>query len=151
MRHKAFANASLLRAIRGNDSAAHDDELRKSLHHVILANRFWLALILGVPFNNEEESRIPESLEGVAELYRETHARELEWISRAQASDLARTIETPFIPGQNLSVTEALTQVCLHSHGHRAECAMRFRQLGGTPPALDFIVWLKDRPAADWS
>jgi len=150
VRQKAFANASLLRAVRHHPAAAQDDELRKLLHHIILANRFWLALILGLPFSHEEESRIPESLEAIAEQYRETHALELEWISGAQEADLARMLETPFIPGRSFSVAQALTQVCLHSHGHRAQCSMRLRMLGGTPPAMDFLHWLGERPTADW-
>jgi hypothetical protein len=62
--HKGYANASLVKAIQQNEAAAQDVELRKTLHHIILANRFWLLLILGLPFAVEEESRIPESLEG---------------------------------------------------------------------------------------
>jgi len=149
--HKAFANAALLRATSRHEGAAHDGELRKLLHHVILANRFWLALCLGLPFRIEEESRIPASLEAIANRYRETHTLELEWMSGAQERDLARMLESPLIPVRSCSVAQALMQVCLHSHGHRAQCSMRFRLLGGTPPAMDFFVWLKERPAADWS
>jgi uncharacterized damage-inducible protein DinB len=150
LRHKAFANASLLGAIRCQEGAAQDDELRRLLHHIILANRFWLALILGIPFEHDEESRIPVSLEAIAARYRETHTLELDWMSRAQETDLARTLETSFFPAQTFSVSEVLMQICLHSLGHRAQCAMRLRSLGGTPPAMDFIVWLKERPAAEW-
>ena len=145
VRHKAFANTALLVAIRRAEAAAHDDELRKLLHHILLANRFWLMLILELPFNREEEARIPESLEAIAQLYRETHALELNWICRAQEADLARSLETPFLPGHRFSVAQALTQVCLHSQGHRAQCASRLRLLGGTPPSTDFILWLKRR------
>ena len=38
----------------------------------------------------------------------------------------------------------------MHSYGHRAQCATRLRQLGGIPPQMDFVMWLKDRPAPDW-
>jgi uncharacterized damage-inducible protein DinB len=38
-------------------------------------------------------------------------------------------------------------QVCLHSHGHRAQAAKMLRRLGGEPPATDFILWLANRPA----
>lgn len=150
VRHKAFANASLLRAVRQHQAAAHDEELLKLLHHVILANRFWLALILGRPFRHEEESRVPETLEAIAEQYRETHALESEWIASAVEPDLTRVLETSFIPGRSFTVAQALTQVCLHSHGHRAQCSMRLRLLGGTPPAVDYIHWLGERPTADW-
>lgn len=148
--HKGYANAALLKAIRQHETAAQDPELRKLLHHIILANRFWLRLSLGLPFAVEEESRIPESLEAITAQYRETHAQEREWLSQVREPDLARILETPFIPGHSFSVAQALMQVCMHSNGHRAQCATRLRLLGGTPPGMDFILWLKERPSADW-
>lgn len=148
--HKEYANATLLKAIRQHQAAAEDPELRKLLHHIILANRYWLFLILELPFAVEEESRLPESLRAITALYRETHAQEGQWIAQLQEDDLARTLETPFIPGLHCSVAQAIMQLCLHSQGHRAQCAGRIRSLGGEPPTLDFILWLKERPAADW-
>ena len=151
IRHKGFADASLLREICRNGTALQDTELRTLLHHIILANRFWLMLILGGPFNIEEESRTPESLEAIAIQYRETHAQELQWVYQAQQTDLDRVLQSPLLPGRSVSIAQALVQVCFHSHGHRAQCAAKLRMLGGTPPATDFVHWLKDRPAADWS
>jgi uncharacterized damage-inducible protein DinB len=116
------------------------------LHHIILANRFWFSLILGRSFAREAESKIPDSLETVVNLYLETHTEELEWLTHLQDSDLAAALVTPFIPGRTFSVAEAVLQVCMHSHGHRAQCATRLRILGGTPPASDFVLWLRDRP-----
>jgi uncharacterized damage-inducible protein DinB len=150
IRHKAYANAALLKAIRRHEPAAQDPELRKLLHHIILADRFWLLLTLGRTFLQEEESPVPESLEAIAARYRETHTQELDWWSRLRESDLARTLETSFIPGHRYSIAQAAMQVCMHSHGHRAQCAARLRLLGGTPPAMDFVLWLKERPAPDW-
>lgn len=130
--------------------AAQDEELRKLMHHVLLANRFWFSLCAGHDFAAEEESKVPESLEAVAVRYRETQAQESEWISQLQESDLAGRVQTHYIPGSSFSVAEAVMQVCMHSHGHRAQCATKLRSLGGIPPAMDFVVWLKDRPAPDW-
>lgn len=148
--HKGHANASLLKVVRQHETAANDAELRKLLHHIILADRFWLSLILGLPFAVEEESRTPESLETIAAQYRETHTREMDWMAQARESDLARAVETPYIPDFSCSVAQALMQVCMHSHGHRAQCSARLRLLGVAPPNMDFILWLKDRPAPDW-
>jgi uncharacterized damage-inducible protein DinB len=148
--HKGYANATLLKTIREHEGAAHDLELLKLLHHIILANRFWLRLILGLPFNVEEESRAPESFEAIAALYRETHAQEMEWLTQIREPDLERVLETPYLPNFSCSVAQAMMQVCLHSHGHRAQCATRLRVLGVTPPSMDFILWLKDRPLPNW-
>jgi uncharacterized damage-inducible protein DinB len=150
VQHKWYANAAMIKAIGQHEAAAQDLELRKTLHHILLANRYWLSLLLTLPFVLEEESRIPESLAIVAAQYQETQAREVTWLAEAQEADLAGLLETPFMPGVTYSVAQALMQVCLHSHGHRAQCTTRLRSLGGTPPATDFILWLKERPAPDW-
>ena len=147
--HKVWANTNLLNAIREHQAAAGDPELQKLLHHTILANRFWLLLSLGLPFVQEQEARVPESLEGIEALYRETHAKELEWMSSIAEADLDRRLETPLVPGLSCSVAQALMQVCMHSQGHRAQCAAKFRELGGEPPGTDFILWVKERAAID--
>jgi uncharacterized damage-inducible protein DinB len=149
--HKNHADAALLRTIAGHEPAASDTGLRSLLHHVILANRYWLCVFLGHPFDIDRESQVPESLEAVATLYRDTHRRETEWVMGLRESDLQRMLATPYFPARSFSLPQALIQVCMHSQGHRAQCAARLRSLGGHPPATDFIVWLKDRPAADWS
>lgn len=148
--HKGHANAALLKAIRQHEPASKDEELRKLLHHVLLANRFWFTLSIGREFALEKEAQVPASLETIATQYRETHEQESAWISAIKEADLERRLETPFIPGSSFSVAEGMMQVCMHSHGHRAQCATRLRLLGGTPPATDFILWLKTRPAPEW-
>jgi uncharacterized damage-inducible protein DinB len=149
--HKNYGNAMLLNAIMAHEQASADKELRNLLHHIILANRFWLSLLLDESFDVNGDSHPPRSLEDVAALYRQTHDRELEWMSRINDSDFERTPVTPFIPDRTFSLVEAAVQVCLHSHGHRAQCATRLRALGGKPPPLDFTLSLKDRPRAEWS
>src|SRR5262249_21848985 len=109
-------------------------------------NRFWLFLSIGIPFAEEEESQVPESLEGIEARYRETHAREMEWMSTITEADLDRRLESALIPDFSCSVEQALTQICLHSQGHRVQCAARIRQLGGLPPQTDFIRWVREQP-----
>jgi hypothetical protein len=40
--HKGYANAAMLQAVRQNPAAASDPEMLDLLHHILLANRFWL-------------------------------------------------------------------------------------------------------------
>lgn len=44
-------------------------------------------------------------------------------------------------PPLTLTVGEALTQCALHSQWHRGQNATRLREIGGSPPAVDLIVW----------
>lgn len=150
VRHKAWADAALFAAIRAHANAADDPELLRLLHHVILANRFWLSLFLDRAFDREGEARQPETLDAIAAVYRRTQEDELAWISRTEAGALQRRVETHYLPGRGFSVAEALMQVCMHSQGHRAQCAARLRSLGGEPPVLDFLLWLNERPVPAW-
>src|SRR5688572_25194741 len=90
--HKNYANAMLLSAICANEQASADAELRSLLHHIILANRFWLSLFLDETFDVSVESLCPHSLKDTAALYRQTHDREFEWISRISDSEFERTL-----------------------------------------------------------
>jgi uncharacterized damage-inducible protein DinB len=149
--HKGHANAAVLRAIRENGAAAADPGLYELLHHILIANRFWLLTILGLPFVFEDESRPSPSFDALIQRYGQTHEQESVWLEAAAEADLARVIENPLIPGASCSVSQALMQVCLHTHGHRAQCAKLLRRHGGVPPPTDFILWLTSRPTAEWA
>ena len=144
--HKGHANAAMLTAIRQNPAAASDPDLWELLHHVLLANRFWLLTVLGVPFVHEDEARLSSSFDALVDRYASTQAQEVTWLEAAAEDDLALTLEDARIPGGKCSVAQAFMQVCMHSHGHRAQCAKLLRRHGGVPPMTDFILWLASRP-----
>jgi uncharacterized damage-inducible protein DinB len=146
MRHKWWANAHLMRAIEQHPPAAGDEELRKMLHHILVANRFWFLTILGHPFIREDEMQIPSNLANIIDRFNETQRLESEWLSKASEPDLERTLETRSSRlGIDVSVRQAILQICLHTQGHRAQCATRLRSLGGTPPGMDYVLWIKER------
>lgn len=145
--HKGHANAALLNAVRQNEAAAADPELWELLHHILLANRFWLLTVLGSPFVFEEESRPSVAFDELIDRFARMQAQERAWLASAAEADLARIMKDALIPGGECSVAQAFLQVCLHSHGHRAQAAKLLRRHGGTPPATDFILWLANRPA----
>ena len=151
MAHKGHANAAVLNAIRQNDGAVADPELWELIHHILLANRFWLLTIRGLPFVFEEESRPSSSFDALVQRYANTQEQESAWLETATDATLARIVESHLIPGGRCSVSNALIQVCMHSHGHRAQCAKLLRRHGGVPPPTDFILWLASRPRADWA
>ncbi len=148
--HKDHANATLLTSIRLHDAAAVDKELRDLLHHIILANRFWVLTCSGQPFNLREEMRAPESLDELIGIYRRTQELEAPWIAQLTPAELSRELNNPIIAGTTCSVAQAMVQVCMHSLGHRAQCAKMLRRLGGEPPMTDFILWLTHRSPAQW-
>ena len=98
IRHKWHANAHILAAVRQHDVAAQNEDLRKLFHHILIANRYWLWLILEKHFVREEEERIPAALDGIIARYKETAEVELDWLERCQQPDMDRTVATPFSP-----------------------------------------------------
>lgn len=151
VQHKWYANARLLAAVRQAPAAAQDKQVRELLHHILLANRFWLKLSLGAPFSLESESQVPESLDALVTQYKETYAEEAAWVKHLTEDELERQLQASYFKGHSFSVEEGIVQICMHSHGHRAQVAIRLRELGGTPPGLDYVMWLKDdRPPVTW-
>ena len=148
--HKGHANAALLTAIRQNPTAASDPELWEQLHHILLANRFWLLAVLGLPFVHEDEARPSPSFDALIQRYGSTQAQEATWLEAATERDLARILQDALIPNGRCSISQAFMQVCMHSHGHRAQCAKLLRRHGAVPPPADFILWLTTRPRAEW-
>jgi uncharacterized damage-inducible protein DinB len=148
--HKGYADAALLKAVGENGAAKSDPEIRELLHHILLANRFWLCSILDVPFVLAHESRESSSLDALVQRYAAVHALESAWLQTAADADLARVLDHPDVPGGRCALSQALMQVCLHSHGHRTQCAKLLRSHGGVPPVTDFIVWLATRPRPAW-
>jgi uncharacterized damage-inducible protein DinB len=149
--HNGHANAAMLSAIRQNEAAVADTELCELLHHILVANRFWLLTVLGLPFVFADESRASGSFDVLVQRYATTHERQSAWLGVATDADIARILESGLIPGGRCSVAQAFTQVCMHSHGHRAQCAKLLRRHGGAPPMTDFILWLASRPAVEWA
>ena len=145
--HKGYANTAMLNAIRPNTTAVSDSELWELLHHILVANRFWLLTVLGLPFVLNDETRQSGSFEELIQRYGSTHEQESTWLVTATEADVGRILENPLIPGGSCSVSQAFMQVCLHSQGHRAQCAKLLRCHGGALPPTDFIVWLASRPS----
>ena len=146
MRHKWWANATLLRTIEQHPAAAEDEELRKMLNHILFSNRFWLLTILGHPFDREREMQTPATIANIIDRFSETERLESEWLSHAGESELERTLETRSSRlGIDVSVRQAILQICLHTQGHRPQCATRLRALGGTPPGTDYVLWVKEK------
>jgi uncharacterized damage-inducible protein DinB len=149
--HQAWADATMLAAIRAHPAAWEDEKLRQTLHHMITVQRAFLALLVKWPLDMAAELKPPDSFDALVARFRDTHPAEIAFAKDLDDASLARVIEPPWLPGSKLTVAQAIMQVLMHSQSHRGQCASRLRAAGGQPPTFDFILWLKDRPAPAWS
>ena len=141
--HQAWADAELLRAVGANQSAAADEKLLGTLHHIVFVQRVFTAMLNGGAFDIQQESQPATSLAGLQERYAESHANQRLLLKDLTAESLTRWVENPWAPDLSGTVAEILMQVVLHSQNHRGQCLTRLRELTGAAPTLDFIVWLK--------
>lgn len=146
-RHQEWADTLVLSATRSQPGAAEDADLRKRLHHIAGVQRAFLALILDRPFDVAAEMQVPGTHEELERLFREAHADAAGLLDRLDEAGLAAEMKMPWIPGLRLQVGQGLLQAVMHSQHHRGQCAMRLRELGGAPPMVDYIFWLKEQQA----
>jgi uncharacterized damage-inducible protein DinB len=129
--------------------------LRKTLHHICDAERWWYANWTQGPSKFEV---LPDDLPiaSFLETWQQTTRRRDEWLANQSPDDLSRKITA--MPGGipvHFRAGESVIQLCGHGTHHRAQCVNLLRRLGLTPPAIDYIIWVRtdgvpdDRPS-DW-
>lgn len=152
--HQAWADAEHWRAIQCNPAASQDKVIFEKLHHIHLVQHAYLRIVSakGAGFKPTK----PEDFPGVNDLKnyaRNFHNQILPFLDALKNEDLNNKIIIPWAPTPPVDITveQALMQVIMHSHYHRAQNATRLRELGGEPPPTDFVQWLwTGRPKPDW-
>ena len=147
--HQAWADASLLSAIHAHPPLLDDEWLQKTLHHIVVVQRYYLSRFLDRPFDRDKESQPPASFADLVELFRGASDEELAFVSDLSTDVLERRF---ILPRVNIEATiaDGLTQIVMHSQGHRGQCLRYMRKQGAETPTLDYILWAKDQPGPVW-
>ena len=152
--HQEWADAEHWHAFEAHGTALDDKAIRDRLYHIHMVQHAFLYMT--GPRTSQFERKKPEDFPAAADLkeYAQQGLAELSARLKAATTErLEEIIEIPwFKPPARISVRQALTQAAMHSHYHRGQNATRFRELGGTPPTTDYIIWLQlGQPSARWS
>jgi uncharacterized damage-inducible protein DinB len=150
--HQFWADAELWTAIGAHAPARDDRIIHDRLHHIHEVQRafVWTVGDRAAPFSSTRPDNFA-SFEALRTYARESHDTARRFLEPDATAD--RRVEIPWFkdPPLTLSVAEALTQMTMHSQHHRGQNATRLRQLGGTPPTVDLIVWYwRGRPTPSW-
>lgn len=152
--HQEWADALHWTAFAAHAAALEDRALRERLHHIHLVQRAFLEIARGggMPARMKlEDYASMAALRADAISY---HAAARELVESVPEAQLGETILIPWFKDPPCAITlgQALHQAAMHSHYHRAQNATRLRELGGSPPLTDLIVWWwKGRPAPEWA
>jgi len=151
--HQEWADAEHWRALEAHAPALADKAIRERLHHIHLVQSAFLWVV--GPRTEQFAISKAEDYPNMADLKafaRKGHVELATTLDEMDEVRLAEMIEVPwFRPPVRIARRQALMQAAMHSHYHRGQNATRLRELGGVPPATDFIVWVRNgQPAARW-
>ena len=157
-RHMEWADATVWSAVLACEPAQSDARLRGLLYHSHLVQhaflRTWRGQPRDLPFPSFEELA---GLMRWAQTYHDEVVGQFDTFTPAalgQPMPLAwADLVEPMIgrPPAVTTLAETVLQVPLHTHYHRGQVNVRLRELGSTPPLVDYIAWLWfGRPRAAW-
>ena len=157
-RHMEWADALLWSAVAEGSAASGDSKVRTTLYHVHLVQhaflRTWRGESMETPFPTFDK------LSGLMGWARSFHEHAGVYIAALEAEVLAAPMPLSWSayveqaigrPPESTTIGDTVLQVALHSIHHRGQLNVRLRELGATPPLLDYIAWVwYGRPGAEW-
>lgn len=156
--HMEWADAAVWSAVAATPAALADARLKEVLAHLHVAQRGFLRAWRGEP----RDAPYPPlaTLPEIANWARACYGEALAFLDALSDADANRPMVLPWasMVEKRLGRTPALTtlydtvlQVPLHSLYHRGQVNARLREVGGTPPTVDYIAWVwLGRPPATW-
>ncbi len=157
-RHMEWADATVWTAVLESEAARGDGKLRGSLYHLHMVQRAFLRAWRGEPRDTPYPTF--DDAQSLAAWGRSYYTELFPHLDSLDDAKLAEVMPVPWSsmverrigrkPGPT-TVAETALQVALHSLYHRGQVNARLREVGATPPLVDYIAWLwLGRPGAEW-
>ena len=142
LKYNAWANSRAIASIRtvpGDSSKAVDP-----LSHLLIAERFWLHRIQGLPNPGGGWGTMP--LDECETYASETHARFEAFLEEVTEGRLSGTIHYRNLAGEpyDTPLRDILTHLYTHGVHHRGQVLAAVRAAGGEPLTLDYIAFERE-------
>jgi uncharacterized damage-inducible protein DinB len=155
-----WADALVWTAVLALPAEAQQDEfLRTKLHHLHGVQLGFLNVWRGRRERPAGLESFPDST-ALGRWAREFHRDLAEHLIGLDPAALGSTVNVPWVqwveerigrPPADTTLAETMIQTASHSMYHRGQVNTRIRELGGTPPLVDYIAWIwMGRPPASW-
>ena len=157
--HMKWADAEVWKKLLSFDSTMDDERIIKLLYHLHQVQYAFFSLWNNIPIEVPKLEAFPE-LKSVAKWGFDYQQKLNDFLSSQDEFDKDKIVQIPWsifmerrigkkvVPA---TLEETMLQVAMHSAYHRGQINTRFRELGGEPASVDFIVWVwLGKPKADW-
>ena len=160
LRHMEWADARVWAAVP--TTPPEDARLHQLLTHSHMVQHAFLTIWRGADVNPvfQHGQSLP-LLADVQAWARPYYAQAHAFLDAAADDRLEQTVEMPWAaeltdylgrPPGPTTLAETIVQVTSHSTYHRGQINARLRELGVTPPLVDYIAWLwAGKPSAEWT
>ena len=155
--HMEWADAKVWSAILEVDEARDDQRLLDKLRHLHETQQEYLSLWTGEPPQRAEDSA---TLATVCEWAQPFYAAARTFVDATDAPSLSEPVSGAFVERMRqflgpqrgpVTLGDTVMQVVTHTTHHRGQVMARLRELGGTPPLVDYVIWLwTGTPAPAW-
>jgi len=154
-----WADARVWKAVTAMETDPADPVLMERLHHVHVVQHVYLQIWQGQPHDVRELSTFG-TLADLHAWARGYYADLRRFLPGMDPARLEHPVTFPWADDlvkwfgevRTATVGETIQQVAIHTAHHRGQLTMLMRQLGGTPPTVDFIAWVwMGKPAPTWS
>lgn len=157
--HMHWADAQMWSAVVQSEPGRSDDDILDTFLHIHEAQHAFLSTWKGEPFKRTSRDDFSSATE-MMEWGKKFHTSVQPFIDQLNEAGMDQPAILPwakyFVQSDKrepeiTSLRETLHQLVSHSMHHRGQIARRLRELGTTPPAMDYIVWVwEGRPPAKW-
>ena len=157
--HMKWADTEVWRKILNFSSAANDERLKKLLYHLHQVQYAFLALWNNTPIELPKLESFKD-IESIAKWGFEYQNKLDDFLSLPQTYIKDKIVQIPWSVflerkfGKKVNpaiMEETILQITSHSTYHRGQINTHFRELGGEPASVDFIIWVwLGKPEEDW-
>jgi uncharacterized damage-inducible protein DinB len=150
-RHEAWADAEQWRALAAHPSVLANPDMLDRLNHINMVQRGYLMVVRNQPVDLAELRKPIQDLGALQQSFRRYHRSIADFLKGLSPEALHAKLKVDWAPTFQPTTQEALLQMVMHSQHHRGQNALRLRELGGTPPMTDFLIWVgKGYPQPAW-
>lgn len=160
LNHMKWADAEVWKKVLSFPRTEMDERIKKLLYHLHQVQYAFYFLWNDFPLDIPKPEMFSD-LKSIAKWGLDYQQKLNTFLSSPKAEEKNKVIKIPWsifmerkmgkkvVPA---TLEETMLQIASHSTYHRGQINTRFRELGGEPASVDFIVWVwLGKPNADWS